>query len=423
MLFDPENGETVCFAGDSITHGGLYHKILSDAWTLRRPDRRVRWINCGISGDSAGGAVGRFDWDIAPHHPTRAFVLFGMNDGNRGLYDRKVAETAGNADARSGAIKWHKENMAALVDRLRAGGTRDIILLSPTVYDQYTRLEKGDDLPGYDDALAEMGEAAQTLARKTGCGFVDLHAAFVAAVKEEAGQGKSTYVSEDRVHPPPVGHLLMAAVILRELELPALTRLDLHAEGGLREWTVVEQGLPCVAPAEAWAAAPDSLRAAWRDLNREIVSIRGLPRGRHELRVDGKIVVSAEASEWEAGVDLAAVEGAPQVQHAAEVCRLTALRHQHVVSCIRNPAAARMFLKWESDDYRRRGVPLSEDEEEAARQRIASGEGNPYILGLYRDLLEHGGNTRRAANESRLVEIEESIRAALVIPSRRYEVL
>jgi len=69
LLAGSRDGDVVCFVGDSITHDGLYHKILSDVVTLRDPARRVRWVNAGISGDSAGGAVGRFDRDVAPHRP------------------------------------------------------------------------------------------------------------------------------------------------------------------------------------------------------------------------------------------------------------------------------------------------------------------------------------------------------------------
>ena len=189
MLFEPNTGDTICFIGDSVTHEGLYQKIVSDCWTLRRPERRVRWMNCGISGDSAAGALRRFDWDIAPHRPTTAFVMFGMNDGNRWLYEAEQAGTDGNAAARAEAIAAHVVRMTALVDRLRAVGTRQIVLLSPTVYDQYTRLDAVGEPCGYDDALATMGDAARSLAQRAGVGFVDLHAAFLAAVRTEALSG------------------------------------------------------------------------------------------------------------------------------------------------------------------------------------------------------------------------------------------
>ena len=437
MLFEPIDGETVCFIGDSITHAGAYHKIVTDVWTLRRPERRVRWVNCGISGDSAGGALERFERDIATHRPTWAFVLFGMNDGNRGLYERRLAGTTDNAAARAKAIEAHVANLCALVARLRGIGTREIILISPTVYDQYTRLEADDNLYGYDDALAEMGEAARALAERTGCGFVDLHAAFLAAVRAEAAIGKATYVGADRVHPPPVGHLLMAVTMLEALGTPkGVTRTEVSvgcgavaenavvsgvtSSAGRLEWTCAARSLPCVAPAEAWVAAPAALQAAWRALNRETVAIQGLGAGTYELSVDGQKIAEADAAAWADGVDLAAIPCAPQVMQAAEVCRLTEVRHQLAVARVRNPTAARMFLKWDRYGLQQRGIVLPADEAAAARHLVERGEGNPYILGLYRDLLEHGSAAATAHTAAQLADMDGEIRRASAIPARQY---
>ena len=437
MLFEPIDGDTVCFIGDSITHHGLFHKIVADVWTLRRPDCRVRWVNCGISGDSAGGALGRFDRDVAPHQPTHAFVLFGMNDGNRGLYERRLAGTEGNATARAKAIESHVANMAALVARLREIGTREMFLISPTVYDQYTRFEADDNLCGYDDALAEMGEAARDLAKSTGASFIDLHAAFLAAVQAEATVGKATYVGADRVHPPSAGHLLMAITILEALGTPrGVARTELRVDAGAvadravvsgvtnlagrLEWTYAARSLPCVAPREAWLAAPVALQDAWRALNRETLCVRGLMAGTYVLSVDGQEVMTADASAWADGVDLAAIACAPQVLQATEVCRLTELRHQFAIAHVRNPTAARMFLTWDRYGLKQQGVDVPDDEEEAARYLVKRGEGNPYILGLYRDLLEHGGAAATARTAAQWAEMDAEIARAATIPGRQY---
>jgi len=411
---------------------------LTDVSTLRWPGRR-RWVNCGISGDSAAGALARFEADIAPHRPTQAFVMFGMNDGNRGLYERHLKGTDGNATARSQAIAAHNASMATLVDRLRALGTREIILISPTVYDQYTRHEAGDNLIGYDEALAEMGAAAQALAERTGIGFIDLHTPFREAVQTEAAAGQATYIGEDRVHPLPVGHLLMAVIILEALGTPAgVARTELHADGcavaenatitdltitlNRLEWTYAARALPCIASADAWAAAPTPLQAAWRALNCEIVTIRGLAAGAYELTVDGQRVVIATEAEWAAGVDLSGNPRAPQVVQATEVSRLTEARQQLTIAGLRNPTAARMFLKWDCQGLRQRGGVVPEDEIAAARQFIAAGEGNPYILDLYKDLLKYGSAAGQVETAAQLAALDAAIEQAAAIPVRRFVV-
>jgi lysophospholipase L1-like esterase len=357
MNFHLSNDDTVCFIGDSITHAGAYHKIVSDSCTLRWPERRVRWRNCGISGDSAAGALGRFDTDIAPHHPTHAFVLFGMNDGNRSLYT-----SPGNTAARAEAIANHTSNMTQLVARLQALGARQVFLISPTAYDQYTRLETGGEPCGYDDALAEMGDAARTLAMRSGIGFIDLHTCFRAAVQA----GRARYVSDDRVHPLPVGHFLMAVKILEALELPA--------QGA--------DGLPCVVSDEMWAAAPRELQAAWRALN---------PMNERTIA------------------------------QAREICRLTAERHEYEIRRLRNPIAARMFLGWERHERRQHGIELPAEDHAAARLLVERNEGNPYVIGLYRDFLEYGGTAARQEAWAELAAMDAAIRRAVEIPARPCE--
>ena len=53
------DGDTVVFFGDSITHGGLYHKYIVDFYRTRFPERKIRFVNSGIGGDTAAGAMKR----------------------------------------------------------------------------------------------------------------------------------------------------------------------------------------------------------------------------------------------------------------------------------------------------------------------------------------------------------------------------
>lgn len=39
------DGDTVVFFGDSITHGGLYHKYIVDFYRTRFPERKIRFVN------------------------------------------------------------------------------------------------------------------------------------------------------------------------------------------------------------------------------------------------------------------------------------------------------------------------------------------------------------------------------------------
>ena len=80
------DGDTVVFFGDSITHGGLYHEYITDYYRTRFPEARIRFVNSGIGGDSAAGALPRVEEDVAEYKPTHVAFHFGMNDIGRGFY-------------------------------------------------------------------------------------------------------------------------------------------------------------------------------------------------------------------------------------------------------------------------------------------------------------------------------------------------
>ncbi|MCC6353449.1 MAG: hypothetical protein IT577_06160 [Verrucomicrobiae bacterium] len=63
-----------------------------------------------------------------------------------------------------------------------------------------------------------------------------------------------------------------------------------------------------------------------RDLNQEILSVRGLPAGTYELKIDGAVVGHHSAKELECGINLALNEATPQFKQAKAVARFNARR-------------------------------------------------------------------------------------------------
>ena len=59
-----QNGDIVALVGDSITHGRKWHRYVYEYYLTRFPERQIRFVNQGIAGDSAGGALSRLEWDI-----------------------------------------------------------------------------------------------------------------------------------------------------------------------------------------------------------------------------------------------------------------------------------------------------------------------------------------------------------------------
>ena len=92
-VFDLQDGDTLVFLGDSITHQCLYTQYVEDFFFTRYPDRKIHFHNAGVSGDKAGDALRRFDDDVAAFNPKYVTLLLGMNDGQYQDFDRGIVET------------------------------------------------------------------------------------------------------------------------------------------------------------------------------------------------------------------------------------------------------------------------------------------------------------------------------------------
>ncbi len=173
-------GDCWCAVGDSITHGGLYHAQVYLFHATRFPDRRIEIFNCGISGDSAGGAFKRLPNDILSHKPTVASIMLGMNDVNRGLYN-KGAGGPQIEEQRKRAIEGWAANMRKLVEGLKAAGVR-VIFITPSIFDQ-TAVFPGTNDPGLvgpnavggNSGLGEMAKRVHQMAREFDAHVVDFH--------------------------------------------------------------------------------------------------------------------------------------------------------------------------------------------------------------------------------------------------------
>jgi acyl-CoA thioesterase-1 len=112
----PARGEerVVVALGDSLTAGlGV---AAEEAWPalidarLKREGYPYRVVNAGVSGDTTAGGLRRVDW-VLRSRPEVTVVALGANDGLRGL----------STDAM-------EVNLLAIVERLRAGGTRVLVV-------------------------------------------------------------------------------------------------------------------------------------------------------------------------------------------------------------------------------------------------------------------------------------------------------
>ena len=349
-----KKGDSVCFIGDSITHGGRYHSDIMLFYATRFPGARFEMYDCGLSGDSADGAVRRFPYDIASHKPTVATIMLGMNDVNRDAYgmDKNSAEDHKQQDS---ALAWHARKMEELAKNLKDLGCR-IIFITPSIYDQ-TGNQQTKNLFGVNDALAKCGEIGRGLAAKYQGSVVDFNGPMTRINGEQQAKDPNyTLVGGDRVHPGEAGHLVMAYLFLKAQKIsPYISSVKIDAtqttvvrserctvselkkEKGAVSFTCRESSLPYPIPPGASKAL--DLIPFMEDLNREMLTVGGLDAGQYEIVIDGNPIQVVSSEDLKKGINLASNELTPQYRQALEVKALNDKRNSLVGDRLRTIAA------------------------------------------------------------------------------------
>lgn len=338
------DGEVVAVIGDSITHDGRWHRFIADYYATRFPRRSITFLNCGIAGDTAGGALRRLDGDILAHKPTTAVVMLGMNDVGRDAYREGGDQDPQLVKIRASAQERYRAGMTTLLERLKLAGVKRIIALSPSPYEDRAPL-KAPNLPGVNDGLASCAATVRELAAAAGAEFIDLHGPMTRLDRERQEADPSfTVVGPDRVHPGSPGHLLMAWLFLTAQQAPALvSRVALDGEAHRASATAAivsdcawsADGVACTVLAEAlpFPLNPDALVVrTWvpleQDLNREEFQATGLAPGTYRLEIDGTEVGTWTADDLRAGINLAFVATSPTYRQAQAVLMLSEQRRQ-----------------------------------------------------------------------------------------------
>lgn len=367
-----QDGDIVAFLGDSITHVGSYPVHLQVYYATRFPDRKIRFYNSGIIGNQASNTMRRLDWDLHNLKPTVVSLMLGMNDVGRSLYDPKLfskPETQGRKDS---AIANYKEKMPQLVDMLLEKNYR-LILVTPTPYDQTCAAEPTKKYPnflsengGANDGLAILAEFVRNLAAEKNLELIKWHGPLTAlTLKEQEKDPLFTLINPDRVHPGRIGHFAMAYYYLKDQGVPQYVSKvvvdagsskvveqmnaeikDLKASSSEVSFTCHEKALPFPKPRLAMFGNHDlsevlKLVDFEKDLNQEILSVKGLSAGSYELSIDGQAVGTYSNDELNEGINLAFNEKTPQHQQADKLHDIAAEKTLLEISKLRKIAAKR----------------------------------------------------------------------------------
>jgi hypothetical protein len=340
-------GDTVCWVGDSITHGGTYHAMVELFYATRFPDRAVRYYNAGISGDRASGIMSdekyRLNEDILSHKPTVSTIMLGMNDVNRSDYGPD--KTGPEIEAKhQQTLDLYAENMRKLMDALVKIGSR-LILIEPSIYDETTAMPgAAASNTGSNGALGKCSLQIEQWAKEYHAGTVNFYGVMNEInLREQKKDPNFTLIGKDRIHPGPVGHFVMAYTFLKAQGMPqqvAVVRVRAKAQkpGDLVnaevknirrsslgvEFDALEKSLPFVVPDNAKPAL--DLVPFMKDLNQETLAVDGLGRSSYLLKIDGEEIGQFTSSQLRDGIDLAGNSKTPQHQQSAAANLISANR-------------------------------------------------------------------------------------------------
>ncbi|MFT7515030.1 MAG: lysophospholipase L1-like esterase [Candidatus Omnitrophota bacterium] len=341
---DVQDGQTFLFLGDSITHQCLYTQYVEDFFYTRFPDRRINFVNAGISGDWAIDALERWEGDVAVHKPDIATVLLGMNDGSYQGYRQPLFEQ-------------YERDMSEIMDRFTKLGTTTI-LTGPSMYDTRQSRKKPpswvlghpertvEDVTNYyAPLLAYFGAWARDQALYRGMGYVDMLTIMNNVSREQRAKDPDFTMVPDAVHPDPNGQAVMAFAILDQMHVDkSVSAVNAsRAKGNWRvtagedevtdvsgdeksvHFTFKASALPWVLPEEAQAGY--GYVNAGHKLSNERIRVQGLAPGKYDLKIDDTTVGTYTHSQLGAKVELQANVATPQYQQALKVAQLNKERN------------------------------------------------------------------------------------------------
>jgi lysophospholipase L1-like esterase len=347
-----QDGDRVCFIGDSITAAGIYQQYIELFYATRFPQRKIQYFNCGIGGDTASAIVEAADFrvrhDVLGHSPTVATIMLGMNDINGRLYT-KEAMGEDLAARRQAALERYRENLARLVSALTAAGVR-VTLLTPSILDDTAVLPGAGTYTGANEALGTCARYVRQAADDAKAGLIEVHAVMDVLNRAEQARNPSFTILGvgqkqwyDRVHPGPGGHLVLAYGFLKaqqvegrvskvmidavsgeafETENAMVTNVNI--DNGVVAFDVLAGALPVVLPKDARAAF--TLVPFEDEFNQELLAVRGLPAGTYRVTIDEQAVGSYSAEQLAAGIGLSGNPKTPQYQQSARAAGIGRVR-------------------------------------------------------------------------------------------------
>jgi len=211
-----EAGSTLLFIGDSITDAGRarpvgeqtkdklghgYVNLVAAALSAACPDRAIRVLNTGISGNTVRDLDSRWQTDMLDLNPDWLSIMIGINDvwRNFGSPEQKAAHVP---------AEEYEQTLNRLVESARPG-LNGLILMTP----YYIEPNRAEPMRAMMDDYSAI---VTQLAARHDAVLVDTQAAFDSVLEHI----HPTFIAGDRVHPFLIGHMIIARAWLNAMQTP-----------------------------------------------------------------------------------------------------------------------------------------------------------------------------------------------------------
>ncbi len=347
------DGDRVVFYGDSITAQRLYTRFVEDFFLTRYPQMNISFWNAGVPGDTVyggytGDASARLKRDLQPHRPTVVTVMLGMNDGYYMAFNQKYFDI-------------FKDGYRKLLDGVHSAAPQArVTLISPTPYDEITH---GTEFADYNEVVSHHAGFVQELAASSHLGFcgfngIEISLLNAAAVKNRA---LAALLVTDRIHPAEASHWVMASALARcwgvspvvssvlldaaAGKAPAIENTqitDIEAGSSNLQWTQTDSALPLPLPLDDAMIQFILGISNIADMDRQMLTVRGLPAGEYALKIDDKKIASFTTEQLSSGINLALYD-TPMESQAKGVdsieLKRARLDEAHFILAIEDPKA------------------------------------------------------------------------------------
>ena len=335
-----KNGDRVCFYGDSITEQRFYPAEVETYILTRFPKLQVRFVDSGVGGDRVtGGWAGpinlRLKRDVFPFKPNVVTIMLGMNDASYRPFNQAI-------------FNVYKKGYEHIIQSLKKHlpGVR-IVLIETSPYDDVTQKPRFPG--GYNGVLVRYDHFVRRLARENHLLCVNFNTPMVKVLKaaEKISPALAGGILPGRIHPSAAAQMMMAQTLLKAWGAPATvtsvsisaagklndavnTRVSgLTANGGSLAWSQLDGSLPMpvLGLHENWpqfpsfgfflppqpnpkytnatAALIDRLSGFTHQLDREMLSVKGLTAAHYNLLINGKKIGEFTPGQLAKGVNLA----------------------------------------------------------------------------------------------------------------------